>query len=147
MHSLKLYLQGSYRAVRVVGHIPLLISLSLIVLINLVCWALWQPILITAFGQFQGFCLTWILCAVLYIFGTQIREPSYLVWQGCLLGSLWHLINESCQPFLGVWSNLLGFTVTALLVWWFFIKGNERGDGGLSLSSPTPQTPSPVLVR
>ncbi len=147
MHSLKLYLQGSYRAIRVVGHIPLLISLSVIVLINLVCWALWQPILITTFGPFQGFCLTWILCAVLYIFGTQIREPSYLVWQGCLLGSLWHLINESCQPFLGFWANLLGLTVTALLVWWFFIKGNERGDGGLSLSAPTPQTPSPVLVR
>ncbi len=147
MHSLKLYLKGSYRAVRVVGSIPLLLSLSLILLINLVCWALWQPIFIITFGQLQGFCLTWVLCATLYIFGTQIRETSYLIWQGCLLGSLWHLINESCQPFLGFWANLLGLIVTAGLVWWFFLRGNNRGDGGLSLSTPTPQTPSPVLVR
>jgi hypothetical protein len=147
MHSLKLYLQGSYRATKVVGHIPLLIALSLILLINLVCWALWQPILMATFGQFQGFCLTWTLCAALYILGTQIRESSYLIWQGCLLGSLWHLINESCQPFLGFWANLLGFIVTAILVWWFFFRGTGRGDGGLPLSAPTPQAPSPVLVR
>jgi hypothetical protein len=147
MYSLKLYLQGSYRATKVVGHIPLLIALSLILLINLVCWALWQPILMATFGQFQGFCLTWTLCAALYILGTQIRESSYLIWQGCLLGSLWHLINESCQPLLGFWANLLGFIVTAILVWWFFFKGTGRGDGGLPLSAPTPQAPSPVLVR
>ena len=147
MHSLKIYLQGSYRAIKVVGYTPLLISLSLILLINVVCWALWQPILISIFGQFQGFCLTWILCAVLYILGTQIPEPSYLIWQGCLLGSLWHLINKSCQPFLGFWANLLGLMVTAGLVWWFFFKENDRGDGGLPSSAPTPQTPSPVLVR
>jgi hypothetical protein len=147
MHSLKLYLQGSYRAIKVVGLVPLLVALSLILLINLVCWALWQPILMSTFGQFQGFCLTWTLCAVLYILGTQIQESSYLVWQGCLLGSLWHLINESCQPFLGYWANLLGFLVTAVLVWWFFFKGSNRGDGGLPLSAPTPQAPSPVLMR
>ncbi|MGA7952240.1 MAG: hypothetical protein WCA07_01855 [Gloeobacterales cyanobacterium] len=147
MHSLKLYLQGSHRAIKVVGYTPLLISLSLILLINLVCWALWQPILIAIFGQFQGFCLTWILCAVLYILGTQIRDSSYLIWQGCLLGSLWHLIDKSCQPFLGFWANLLGLIVTAGLVWWFFFKGNDRGDGGLPSSAPIPQTPSPVLVR
>jgi hypothetical protein len=147
MHSLKLYLQGSYRATKVVGHIPLLIALSLILLINLVCWALWQPILMATFGQFQGFCLTWTLCAALYILGTQIRESSYLIWQGCLLGSLWHLINESCQPFLGFWASLLGFIVTAILVWLFFFRGTGRGDGGLPLSAPTPQAPSPVLVR
>ncbi|WP_287127934.1 hypothetical protein [Candidatus Cyanaurora vandensis] len=147
MHAFRLYLKGTYRVFQGVGYGSLLLSLALIVLINLVCWNLWQPLFSYHFGSESSFYLAWVLCSLLYLMGTRLTGLVHLLWQGCLLGNFSHLVAQIGSPWLGSWAELLGLLVSLGLLWWFFLRGQDGGNGDLRVAIPVSPAPSPVSVR